>query len=409
MSMYHDDTQGPHDWPPTTPSTPDVPVAPIAPAPTAVMVVDAPPAPTKLTSRRWFRIGLGVLAAVLVAGTAVGAYTLVQYNKPASAASQFCNDLKAQNFDSAYTMLSAKLQVQYNSGQFHQLNETLDTVEGKVTACGSGAYDYSLGGDTATVGAVMTREKQGPLQGALHLVSQGSWKVDGLDTSLLGINLGALQTLNAFCAAEQSQKYDAVYDLLGPDLRAQTPQLEYTAYATLQELIDGKVTACSLKSIASGNTDATTTVTITVTRETRGTSSGAVTLDSVEGSWKISKIDDAVQGTNPQPLLVGTELCLYVAIGQNTLAYALTSAQYQQTHTLAQFRQYFASHLPAGGKWLLGEPDLTTYKVTANTAQYSGAFGYTDASPLPKGVPMTLAFVLESGSWKVDAITLGGS
>ncbi len=116
-----------------------------------------------------------------------------------------------------------------------------------------------------------------------------------------------------------------------------------------------------------------------------------------------------MRGTDPQPLLVGTELCLYVLVGQNTLAYALTSVQYQQTHTLAQFQHYFASHLPAGGKWLLPEPDLTTYKVTANTAQYSGAFGYIDASGALQGVPMTLALVLESGSWKVDAITLGGS
>src|SRR5260221_3595842 len=217
----------------------------------------------------WLWITIGGVVTVLILG-GIGAFVALSlYGAPGAAATQFCTDLKTQNYDLAYNMLSAKLQATYTSDQFHQANGVLDTAEGKVTACGaasgSGADDYSLGSDTATVGAVVTREKQGALKGALHLVSQGSWKVDALDTSLLGINLGALQTLNVFCAAEQSQKYDAVYDLLGPDLRAQTPKAEYAAFATIQELIDGNGTACSLTSVVSGNTDATTTVTITVT------------------------------------------------------------------------------------------------------------------------------------------------
>ncbi len=405
MSMFDNN---PHDEP--SPGASDAPpIVPISPAPTAVVVVDAaPPAPPKPASRKWLRIGLGVLAAVLVAGTAGGAYALLQYNQPANAASQFCQDLKVQNFDSAYMMLSAKLQVQYNSGQFHQLNETLDAAEGKVTACGSGqgsgAYDYSLGGDTATVGAAITREKQGNLQGALHLVSQGSWKVDGLDTSLLGINLGALQTLDAFCAAEQSQSYDAVYDLLGPDLRAQTQKAVYVLLAMAQDQLDGKVTACSLKSVVRGNTDAATTVTITVTRETRGTNSGAVTLDSTEGSWKISKIDDAVQGTNLLPLLTASQFCFDIALGDFASAYALTSSTFQAAKTQAQLTQTFA--LPAGSRWLGCQPDIATYRVTGTQAQFSGQFVYMDASQAFRAVGMTLFLVEEGSTWKVDDVTL---
>jgi len=404
VSMFDHDA---HEVPPqgasdTPPTIPPMSVAPIASAPTAMMVVDA--APPKPASRKWLRIGLGVLAAVLVAGTAGGAYELVQYNQPASAASQFCNDLKVQNFDSAYQMLSAKLQVQYDSGRFHQLNETLDAVEGKVTACGSGAYDYSLGSDTATVVAVITREKQRQLQGELHLVSQGSWKVDGLDTSLLGINLGALQTLNAFCAAEQSQNYDALYDLLGADLRAKTPKVEYAALATIQDLLDGKVTACTLKSVAPDNSDTATTVTITVTRETRGTSSGAVTLTSVEGNWKISKIDDAVQGTNLLPLFTAGEFCADIALGDFAGAYALTSRTFQTTKTQAQFTQTFA--LPAGSRWLGCRPDFATYRVTGTQAQFSGQFLYMDAGQVLRAVAMKLFLVEESSIWKVDDVTL---
>jgi hypothetical protein len=402
-------SQGASDAPPTIPPMSNVPIIPIAPAPTGVVVVDAaPPTPSNPAPRKWLRIGLGVLAAVLVVGTAGGAYALVQYNQPASAASQFCQDLKVQNFDSAYMMLSAKLQVQYDSGQFHQLNEALDAVEGKVTACGSGqgsgAYDYTLGGDTATVGAVITREKQGKLQGALHLVSQGSWKVDGLDTSLLGINLGALQTLDAFCAAEQGQKYDALYDLLGADLRAQTQKAVYVLLAAAQDFIDGKVTACALKSVANGNSDTATTVTISVTREMRGTSSGAVTLDSVEGSWKISKIDDAVQGTNLLPLLTASQFCADIALGDFASAYALTSRTFQATKTRAQLTQTFA--LPAGSRWLGCQPDIATYRVTGTQAQFSGQFIYMDASQALGAVGMTLFLIEEGSTWKVDDVEL---
>ncbi len=370
-------------------------------------------APAKKRSRTGLWITLGIVAALLVVGGGAGAFTLIQYSAPAVAASQFCNDLKTQNYDSAYNMLSAKLQATYNKDQFHTANGVLDVAEGKVTACGAasgnGSYDYSLGGSKATVKATITRATQGPLTGNLQLVNESGWKIDTLDTALLGINLGALQTLGAFCQAEQTQNYDTAYDLLSSSLQSPAPKAQFSALALLQDLIDGKVTACAIKSIASGNTDTSTTVTMTVTRATLGAATGNISLDGTGGTWKISKIDQAVQGTNPQPLLVGTELCLYIAVGQKTPAYALTSAHYQQTHTLAQFQQYFASHLPSGGKWLLGEPDLKTYKVTASTAQYSGVFGYTKASLTPLGVPMSLAFVLESGSWKVDAITLGRS
>ncbi len=390
----------------------DQPIVP-APQPPGRMVIVAAPQTTPLqpSSRKWLWIGLAVLAAVLVVGTAGGVYALAQYNQPASVASQFCQDLKAQNFDSAYAMLSAKLQAQYDSGQFHQLNETLDAVEGNVTACGtasgSGSYEYSLGSDTATVEAVITRATQGKLQGAINLVSQGSWKIDALDTSLLGINPVALQMVGAFCAAMQSQSYDALYDLLASALRGQTQKIEYVALGQLQDLLNGKVTACAIKTIPSGNTDTTTAVTITVTRATLGASTGTITLDTADGGWKISKIDDSIQGTNLQPLFTASQFCLDIALGDFAGAYALTSSAFQAAKTQAQLAQIFA--LPAGGKWLACVPDMATYRVTGSQAQFSGQLFYFDASQALHEARITLFFTEEGGTWKVDDIQLSRS
>ncbi len=370
-------------------------------------------APVKKRSLKWLWITLGVVAALLVAGGAAGAYALVQYSAPAAAASQFCSDLKTQNYDSAYGMLSAKLQATYTSPQFHTANGVLDAAEGKVTACGaasgSGAYDYSLGASKATVVAVITRETQGSLQGKVQLANESGWKVDALDTSLLGINLGALQTLGAFCAAEQSQSYSTAFGLLNSTLQTETGTADaFTSAQQLQDQVDGKVTACAIKAIPSGNTDTSTTVTVTITRATLGAATGNISLDGTGGTWKISKIDQSVQGSNLLPLLTGTVFCLALVVNDATgysAAYTLTSSGFQQQVTLAQFTQGLTAilhSLSADAKWTGCTPDLTTYKVTASSAGYNAKLNAVSGTGATGYVPLKFAFVLEGTTWKID-------
>src|SRR5579884_3140483 len=131
----------------------------------------APPAAPKKRSLKWLWITLAVLAALVILGGGGAVFALVQYAQPAVAAGTFCADLKAQNYTAAYSMLSAKMQAAYSSTAFAQGNAALDGAEGKVTACGAGsgsnAYNYSLGSNTASLVAVLTREKQGTLQGTI--------------------------------------------------------------------------------------------------------------------------------------------------------------------------------------------------------------------------------------------------
>lgn len=368
-----------------------------------------PPAPPKKRSLTWLWITLAVVAALVVACVGVGVYALAQLGAPAAAASQFCAELKTQNYDTAYGMLSAKLKAAYSNTQFDHANEALDAAEGKVTACGAGsgsnAYSYTLGSDHATVVAVVTRATQGPLQGGVHLVSEsGAWKVDAMDTSLLGINLGALQTLGAFCQAEQTQDYTTMFGLLSTSLQNLEPQAQFAVLAPLQDAIDGKVTACAIKSIPGGNTDTSAMVTVTVTRATLGTSTGMIKLEATSSGWKISQIDQSVQGTNIQPLAVGTLFCVFVSTSDFSDAYSLLSSGVQQSNTQAKLQAAFT--LPSGYKWLAQcHPDMSTYQVTANSAQYSGVFLYSTPSNATGEAKISFTFVLEGTAWKIDSVS----
>jgi len=360
--------------------------------------------PEKQRSLRWLWITLGALAGLLVVGGGAGAFALAQYNAPAGAASQFCTDLKTQDYNSAYTILSAKLKAAYNSDQFHQANGALDAAEGKVTACGaasgSGSYDYSLGGSTATVTAVVTRDKQGNLnlQGGIHLVNESDgWKVDRLDTSLLGVNLGALGTLGAFCAAMQAQNYSTAFGLF-----SSTPGVTADTFASAQQLpdqVDGKVTACAIKSIPSGNTDTTTTVTVTVTRATLGAGTGNVSLDGTGGAWKITKIDQI--GTDVRPLLVGKQFCADIVASQWNDAYSLLSSTTQGQVTVAQLQDDFT--VP-GVQITSCTADVTSsgYHISGDTATLKATLTLTQTSngAVVKLI-MTLTFRQEGALWKV--------
>jgi len=385
---------GPYSQPMGAPGGPSVAVA-------------APP--QKKRSLKWLWITLAVVGALVIVGGGGGVFALSLYGQPAAAATQFCGDLKAQNYDSAYGMLSAKLKTQLTSDQFRLGNTQLDNAEGKVTACGaasgSGSYNYSLGSNKATVVAVVTRATQGSLQGGVHLVNEsGGWKVDALDTSLLGVHLGALQALNAFCTDLASQNYTAAFALLGGSLTTGATSDAFAAVQQLHDQIDGKVTACALTGVGSGNSDTAANVTVSVTRSTLGAKTGAITLDGTGGAWKITAIADAVQGSDVGPLVTGTLFCVAMDANSPTgyaTAYSLFSSELQKQVTAAKFAADFT--LPTGYAWGPCAPDFKTYKVSGDQAEYSGTIAVTTPTGT-SAAKIDLAFLQEAGAWKVDGV-----
>jgi hypothetical protein len=364
-----------------------------------------PPAPRR--SRRTLWIVLGILAAVvlLVAGSA--AYAYGQYTAPGDAANSFCSDLKTQNYTRAYEQLSARQRAQFARDQFVQGSALLDRLEGKVTSCQlvntGGAYGYSLGGSSAALTTVINREIAGALEGTVHLKNEnGAWKVDGLDTSLLGVNLMALEAAGAFCAAMQSQAYTVAYALLGAIAQGAVSQAQFEQAAKTHDQIDGQITACTLESLGQDNTDSSASLVASVTRAKLGQRAGKLSLDAENGAWKVATIDQALLGTDLGPLQVGTAVCADMESGNYTAIYTdLASSGIRAYFTQARFVAGYT--LKPGIKYAGCQPNLSTYTVSATDASYRIVLYYFfTADGTSVGFQGTMFFVYENGVWKFD-------
>jgi hypothetical protein len=252
----------------------------------------------------------------------------------------------------------------------------------------------------------VTRAKQGTLQGGVHLVNEnGAWKVDALDTSLMGVSLTALGTLDAFCTALKSQSYETAYGMLSSEMQTSTPKELFQLGAKLQDKVDGTVTACSIAAVSTGNTDTTTNLRVTLTRSTHGDSTGdlSMTADST-GAWKISKLDPKGQGTDLGPYETGLAFCGFLALHNFAGAYAMLSSDRQKVITQAAFTAAFT--LPANQLWAC-VPNDSTYKVSGTTASLDMLLVIINTAT---GTPVdqanfTVEFVAEGGAWKIDSIT----
>ncbi len=342
----------------------------------------------------------------LIGGAAV--FLLSQYGAPGAAALKFCDDLKTQSFDSAYSGLSSDLQARFSKSSFSAGVASLDTAEGRAQGCqqtqGSNTYVYSLGASTATVGAQMTRATQGNMTGALHLKNQnGSWKIDSIDTSLLGVNIGALQASGAFCAAMQGQDYSAAYDLLDSTQQGLVSRDDFVASGKLHDTIDGSITTCALAKVPQGNNDQITHLTIQLNRSKLGARTGDVTLKLDGSAWKLDATDATLNGTDLRPLVLGGTFCTLFAAGSYGDAYGLLSSAAQASITKSQFITSFQTINGYTVKWSCGAPDLTTYVVNSSSA--SVVIPITDAISVlnfKDTLPTKVEFVLENGVWKID-------
>ncbi|HEV2461965.1 MAG TPA: hypothetical protein VGS80_26725, partial [Ktedonobacterales bacterium] len=349
---------------------------------------------------------IGLVIALLVLGTLSGGgvFAFSQYQAPANAAVQFCDALRNANYVTAYAMFSSGLQAQYQQTEFAQGAQMLDTLEGHVTACKQAtgnAYSYTLFASTATVQSVITRGTAGDLKGALRLKDEGgTWKVDGIDTALLGANLGALQAVVGFCAAMQSKDYTTAYGFFGSSVQAQISQTTFQSNTGLWDQVDGPVNTCSAQALGTPNTDTGATLTIALMRAKKSAVTASVALD-VEGSaWKFTTIDQTVLGSDLGPLSVGNKFCADLAANNYKAAYGLVSTGFKAHVSLSQFQNLFV--VPGiTVKWSCS-PNLDTYQVTGSDGTYDMTMKATDtATGQSASVVLTFYLVQEGTAWKV--------
>ena len=367
------------------------------------------PGPMTVAAPRRSHRGLwiGLVIALLVLGTLSGGgvFAFSQYQAPANAAVQFCNALENGNYLTAYEMFSSGLQAQYQQTAFTQGAQALDTLEGHVTACKQAtgnAYSYTLFGSTATVQTVITRGTSADLKGLLRLKSEGgAWKVDGIDTALLGVNLGALQAVTGFCAAMQSKDYTTAYGFFGSSAQAQLSQKTFQSNTGLWDQVDGPVSACSTQALGTGNTDAGANLTVSLTRAKKVAVTGNVALDIEGGAWKFSTIDAAFLGSDLGPLQVGNQFCADLSANNYKAAYGLISTALKAHLSLSQFQSDFT--LPGVPiKWSCSS-NLDTYQVSDGNGTYDITLKVTDtATGQSASAVFTFYFVQEGNAWKVN-------
>ena len=352
------------------------------------------------------------LVILLLAGSGTAfAVTQVQ-PAAANAATAFCGALKSQDYSTAYNALSPKLRAQYTQANFAQDMGVVDKADGTVSSCqqstSATAYSYSLGSSTATDLILISRGSNS-LQGKFHLTNTGNvlsanWKVDTIDTSLLGVNLKAVEATTAFCTALQNKDYTTVSAAFATPPTSLPTAADFTSSGALWDQIDGPITTCAVAGLGTSNDDATASLSLAVTRAKSGAHTSAVTLSASGDTWKISSIDATVFGADLGPLTIGTQFTNDISAGKLSAAYSLTSSDFQSSFTLSQFTQNW--QLPAGLK-LTFKAELDTYKVSGSTGTYQASVKLADtASGASVTLSMTLSFTKEGGTWKLDAFSI---
>lgn len=354
--------------------------------------------------RAWWRwVAAGLLAIVLLAGGGTALYKLD--HAPEEAAAQFCAAVAASHYDQAYALLATPLQARFTRAAFIRMGAALDSAEGRVTACGEaggGAFDHRLGSGDATVTVRITRAQGDTFSGHMRLVDDGGWKVVALDASLVGVSLGALDTVEHLCTALMADDRAATY-ALAAESAGLGAQSDFTAKMDTWAQVDGRITGCALAGIARGpgaNSDMAAQVTLSITRARRATQTAALALALQPQGWRVTRIGADLLGSDLGPLALARQFCADLAAGAYDSAYGLFSARYRAAVSADQFGTTVA--VP-GGTWTCA-PKLETYRVAGNSGTLDVAMSLASAGGTLTMTEM-LAFVREGGNWRIDSAT----
>ena len=253
-----------------------------------------PPRRGKSYKTLW--ITLSVIATLLICACCGSCFAIYKFTQDAVvpiAAAAFCAELRIQDYTTAYRETSRTLQGQLSLSQFTDAARTLDEIEGPIVKCTSAS---SLSGsrqdaNTASVAFLMPRTLSESLQGYVYLTKEGgSWRVDGVDASLLGTSLFAVSTANDYCRALHGAHYASAFDFLGSKLTSTTAVADYVRAAQRRDQVDGTIRVCAVSAIGSPNTNTAAALTLSITRIKLSTKRSALALAVENQTWKISAI-----------------------------------------------------------------------------------------------------------------------
>lgn len=263
----------------------------------------ATPAPsTKPVRKRRHPVLIALIVVVvllLLGAGGVFAYAQSVRGAITAAAQSFCTDLKAQNYTGAYGMLSSGYQAKVTQQQFTQASQLHDQIDGKVQGCSAGAGGggldalLQLGSTSVTFPAQITRNKT--LTGDMTLINQnGAWKVNAIDTSLQGTELGPILVANDYCTALASGNVQQAYSDLSPDYQSRLGSEQQYAQTLQSVLTQGvSLTGCTPDLSTYSVTGTTAKLNGSLAVQENGISVNVpIALTFVESSAGVWKIDN---------------------------------------------------------------------------------------------------------------------
>lgn len=382
---------------------------PFAGYPPAAMpeTMTTPPPQTK-KRRRGLWIALTIVLVLLLLTGGAGAFAYMQYRAPQDAAAQVCTLVQQQKYADLYANFSSGMQGHITESAFTDAASQLDQLEGSVTQCrpatSASAFSYTLFGSTATMLTTLTRANSGDLQGTIHLANEnGSWKVDSLDTTLLGVNLDALQAANNFCDALAKADANTAYGALGSSFHTQVSQVQFSDRLSVHDKIDGPITFCKLASVSRGNSDEATAITLNITRKILPTANGQITLGVEGGTWKVVTVDEGLLGTDLASFYLAKTFCEALTQTDFKAAYSLLASETQNGWQYANFVRFFT--LNPGDRYTGCDFILKSYKVTDPSATLDGYIDFIQQGR-PVFVKTTFSFFREGETWKVADVQI---
>jgi hypothetical protein len=327
---------------------------------------------------------------------------------------RFCTDLKAQNYEAAFPLLSEKLQAQFSAGQqnhqqFVEIMKTFDNISGKVSDChlAETIHNPVVLPWVSTGERFYLIQRNLQTQGRVALVRDESqtWRINELDPSFLSINLGVVARVVSYCGALEDLNFGSAFHAQTSSLGSEDPS-GFTQAEIDHEQVDGLVTDCKVSglppNVKQTSTDAH--VILDLKRANLNESlSGQVDLKQIQGQWMIGQIDSHLQGTDIGPLQLGETLCSDLAKAPSGLAdaYSLLSGDYQAHLSEAQFAALFP-------KTYYGcLHDFSTYSVTPAHAFLNLGVKVQTGGPAPTP---TLNIALEmtqrqDGRWQISHLS----
>jgi hypothetical protein len=227
-----------------------------------------------------------------------------------------------------------------------------------------------------------------------------------------------LEAANAYCQDLKTQNYAAAYTMLASSYKSGISQTQFAQASQLRDQLDGKVKDCAAqKTIGSGfSLDVNPTSANLSAQVTRNkTFSGSLALVKEGDAWKVSRIDDLLQGTDIGPLAVGQHFCSSLVARNYAAAYGDFSARRKQAigsqtdYVNAMKKNFGGSGVSVSGC----KTRLDTYSVapaddSASVTMELDVKVSTQAGTQTQPIPLKITFAKNGGAWKIDDAQVAG-